>query len=148
MEKITTQSKKFFRLEQLLLGVVICFGCYGFSIALNLLENKTRPTLLVPKQMVHKASYSIPGQLQVQGSFIAGEPLRFSIPNKSIAKGKTKIDFGNGVQSSLRKAKFIYTYPEAGSYQLTYQIKGQEAASITIQIKPFSPQIAHLAMQD
>ena len=125
MEKITTQSKKFFRLEQLLLVVVICFGCYGFSIALNLLENKARPTLLIPKQGHQLLSYALEGQLQIEGSFIAGEPLHFSIPNKLIAKGKARIDFGNGVQSTLRKAKFIYSSSAAQqpSYSLLFSIQ-------------------------
>lgn len=100
-----SQKKSGFSLERIFLVLIISLGCLGLSSAfqstqkLSSMEDSKTP-------------------LTIRGSFTINAPIRFTLNNRQFPTHNLEIDFGNGVQRTLKDSSFTFAYTQEGQYTL------------------------------
>jgi hypothetical protein len=125
MKKMEHETSKLSK-EKFLLLLVIGIGCYGFG--LNFQQDQTHSAARVQLigQYVQNESltkWETVGPLKMEGSFIAGDPIRFTLTAKEFKGKKIDIDFGNGVSQRLSAPIFTYAYRKQGQFELKIKQK-------------------------
>ena len=123
MEYKTSKLSK----EKLLLAFIIGIGCYGFYLNFNQKNQSYRTTQKLINQYVegNLARTSRTGPLKMEGTFMAGEPIRFTLISRELRKKNVEIDFGNGIQQTLSASVFTYAYRDKGQFELKIKQKGK-----------------------
>lgn len=112
--------------EKLLLALIIGFGCYGFSLNFHPNNQHEQSTqLLINQYLASEMERKDLGPLKMEGTFLVGDPIRFTLTNKNLRGKDIEIDFGNGIQKQLSEPVFTYAYRGQGQFELKIKQKGR-----------------------
>ncbi|GAB5553899.1 MAG: hypothetical protein Sapg2KO_34900 [Saprospiraceae bacterium] len=114
--------------EKLLLALIIGFGCYGFSLNFHPNNQREQSTQLLIHHYLEseiEKEWKDLGPLKMEGTFLVGDPIRFTLTNKKWRDKDIEIDFGNGIQKHLSEPVFTYAYRDQGQFELKIKQKGR-----------------------
>lgn len=114
--------------EKLLLALIIGIGCYGFSLNFHSQKQHKQATQMLVKQYLQsemQQEWKDLGPLKMEGTFLVGDPIRFTLTSPELGGKDIEIDFGNGIQKRLSEPVFTYAYRDQGQFELKIKQKGQ-----------------------
>lgn len=142
----TLHNKRSIRTDKLLLLMVIGIGFFGISRAYQGDGSKVDINIASYHTMAKQILTYADQPIDIRGSFIAGDPIRFTFTKTSFENKSVIIDFGNGTRRTLTDSTFTFAYQQKGSYRLSVKNEGKILYTTQIQINEATSKTGEFVM--